>query len=250
MIGVAPGPVADRRGLLAWSRESVTTMPGSETMQRAIDLDVDTDQLATVVAGALPVLDPRQRRAGMAVHRLLSAGVAATPEAVASLAGMSITEAGDVMAGLPTAVRRGTAVAGFLGLQEGPAAHRLRFAGAECGAWCAWDTLFVPELVGRFARAESRCPVTGVEIVVEVDPRTGVVSADPHDTLLTFLAQPRPYAGEIVDQFCRWMHFVGGPAAADRWAATAERPDVIVLTLSAGVEIGRLTNRMVLGLQD
>ena len=219
-------------------------------MQRAIDLDFDTARLATVVAGALPVLDPRQRRAGIAVYRLLSVGEPATPEAVASLAGMSVAEAGDVMAGLPTAARRGTAVTGFLGLQQSPAAHRLRFAGAVCGTWCAWDTLFVPELVGRFARAESRCPVTGVEIVVEIDPSTGVVSADPHDTLLTFLAQPRPYAGEIADQFCRWMHFVGGPAAADCWAAAAERPDVIVLTLSAGVEVGRLTNRLVFGLQD
>jgi hypothetical protein len=30
-------------------------------------------------------------------------------------------------------------------------------AGVTLYAWCAWDTLFIPELLGRTARVESSC---------------------------------------------------------------------------------------------
>ncbi len=220
---------------------------GRAAVTRAGDRGI-TDIAAKVVA-ALPSLDGRQRRVGRAVYRLLAAGRPATPASVAPMADLGPEEAAAVMAGLPTARRQAGAVTAFLGLQAEPGAHRLRFAGVDCWTWCAWDTLFIPALVGSRALVESTCPVTRTTVVVEVDPVDGVVAAEPAGALLTFLRSPRPYGGDIVDSFCRWMHFVSGPVAGERWvgAAAAERDDVIVLPLAAGVAIGRATNRAVFG---
>jgi alkylmercury lyase len=49
-------------------------------------------------------------------------------------------------------------VIGFLGLSIRPMPHRLTVTGRTLYAWCAFDTLFLPELLGAAAEVESRCP--------------------------------------------------------------------------------------------
>src|SRR5439155_14324278 len=67
---------------------------------------------------------------------------------------------------------------GFWGLSIGPMPHRLIVNRQSLYAWCAWDTLFLPELLGVTAEIESRCPTTGRPITLTVDG-THVTSQDP-----------------------------------------------------------------------
>lgn len=61
-------------------------------------------------------------------------------------------------------------VVGYWGLAL-PAAysspHRLTIDGQVLSAWCAWDTLFLPELLGRTAHIESTGP-TGINVRLTV----------------------------------------------------------------------------------
>ena len=209
---------------------------------------VDTAAVAARVAAALPPLDEDQRRAGIAVYRLLAGGIPVTAKEVGALAGLDPVRARRVLADLPTARHQGGLVTAFLGLQASPGAHRMRFGPVDTATWCAWDTLFIPLLIGRPARAESTCPVTAAPVVVEVDP-SGAVAVEPAGAQLTFLGSPRPYRGNVVEGFCRWVHFVADSAAGDRWRrdAAAEREDAMVLPIDAGVAIGRVTNLAVFG---
>ena len=219
--------------------------------------DIDLDRLAAEVAGTLPSLNADERRVGVTVYRLLAAGEPTTPEYIARHSGIAYRRVAAVVEQLPTATVVDGAVTAFLGLRRGTGRHRLQFAGRSLATWCAWDTLFLPELIGRPARAESRCPVTGDAITLEVDPTLGVTRSSPADTRLSFLAHPAPFAGDVAVGFCRWIHFLSGPLAARAWLSgtawpggegdTPDRPEVIVVSLSAGVELGRRTNMLVFG---
>src|SRR5207245_1750782 len=59
-------------------------------------------------------------------------------------------------------------VIGFWGLTIRPMAHRLLLDDRVLYAWCAWDTLFLPELIGKPAQVKSTCPTTGTPISLSV----------------------------------------------------------------------------------
>lgn len=56
--------------------------------------------------------------------------------------------------------------------------HRMRLPGREVRAWCAWDTLFLPELIGETVTVESPCPTTGETVRLAVGPE-GIDAVSP-----------------------------------------------------------------------
>lgn len=211
----------------------------------------DLDRLARDVVAALPRLDAEEIVVGLASYHLIAAGAPATPATIAASTGVSTPRVAAVLASLPTAALDGGEVTAFLGLQREPGRHQVSFGAQRCGTWCAWDTLFLPELVGAPAHVESRCPVSGAVVRVVVDPRDGVCKVSPPGTVLSFLDQPAPYSGAIQAEFCRWIHFLAGEAEAEAWiegtASGREPPPMLTLSLADGVELGRRTNAMIFG---
>lgn len=210
----------------------------------------DLAELASGVAAALPPLDALERRVGLAVYELIGTGRSAGPDALAAACGLERSEVEAVVARLPTAVTEGGAVTGFLGLQVGPTAHAIAFPEATGGTWCAWDGLFLPELLGWPARLRSTCPVTGAAIAVELDPDAGVVDVSPASARLSLLSRPQPFGGDIVAQFCRFVYLLADETAAAAFVERAGREDGVALaslTPDDGFAVGRLTNAVVFG---
>ncbi|MDA8297808.1 MAG: organomercurial lyase [Actinomycetota bacterium] len=211
----------------------------------------DLERLAREVTAALPSLDLESRAVGLAVYRLLAAGTAATPAAIAANSKMPAPHVAALLTSLPTASLERGEVTAFLGLQREPGQHQITCSAPRRGAWCAWDTLFLPALVGTPARVESRCPVSGTLVRMVVDPRDGVREVSPAGTVLSFLDRPAPYSGAVQAEFCRWIHFLAGDAEAEAWinanASGNEPPPMVALSLAEGVELGRRTNAMIFG---
>lgn len=225
-------------------------VPAGPTTSDRESATVDLDALAGAVTAALPALGATERRLALATYAQLSAGLPATADAVARRVGLPETEVANQLARLPTARHDAGAVVAFLGLQLAPTVHRIRFAGPEVATWCAWDTLFLPALVGRTAAITSRCPVTGTAITLELDPVSGIADLAPATARLTFLAAPAPYAGNLVASFCRFVHFVADEHAADAFLAKAAGNDgerLVTLRLEDGLELGRRTNARIFG---
>lgn len=109
---------------------------------------------------------------------------------------------------------------GFLGLSIGPMPHRLMVAGRTLHAWCAFDTLFVSELVlGKRAEVQSECPTTGEQIRLAVEG-TDVTSAQPADAVVSYLHKDKPLDQHVINTFCHYIHFF---ANADAAAWTVDR---------------------------
>jgi alkylmercury lyase len=107
-------------------------------------------------------------------------------------------------------------------------------------AWCAWDTLFLPELLASTAEIQSHCPTTGRRITLTVEG-TQVTSRYPAETVLSFLHRDQPFDADTIRTFCHYVHFFVNPDAAADW--TAHREGTFTLSLAQGSEIAKLTNR-------
>src|SRR5438105_3553591 len=79
-----------------------------------------------------------------------------------------------------------TRITGYWGLALSPTAHRFLIRGRLLYTWCAWDSLFIPELLGESARVESSCPQTKSRIHLTVTPR-GVIDLDPAGAVVSLV---------------------------------------------------------------
>ena len=130
-------------------------------------------------------------------------------------------------------------VIGYWGLTIAETPHRMLVDGRRVYAWCAWDTLFLPELLGSAAQVESSCPVSGAKIALEVGPEG--VACEGEQPLVSFIVpDPRKAAADVVRSFCHYVHFFAGEAAARQWIAA--HPGTVVATPDEAWELGRLRN--------
>ncbi len=136
-------------------------------------------------------------------------------------------------------------IVGFMGLSVVEfGEHRLEVDGQRLTAWCAWDTLFLPGLLGRAARVSSRCPVTGetISLTVTSDGPSGL---HPAATVLSFLVPEQPFDADVVRSFCHFVHFVASERATQEWIA--QHPGTFSLSIDEGFELGRRTNAAIFG---
>jgi alkylmercury lyase len=111
-------------------------------------------------------------------------------------------------------------------------------------ARCAWDTLFLPGLLGRPARVSSRCPVIGEAISLTVSA-DGTHSVSPAGTVLSFLAPERPFDADVVNSFCHFLHFSASEQAARDWIA--EHPGTFTFSVDDAFRLGQRINAAVCG---
>jgi alkylmercury lyase len=128
-------------------------------------------------------------------------------------------------------------VVAFSGLSLIPTAHRFTVGEHQLFTWCAWDTLFLPAMLGESADVESTCPVTGRGVRLTVDPN-GVRHFDPEPLWVSFPPASTTSTADITGTFCCHVHFL---AATEQWRH--EHPEGTVLSLADAYELGRKATR-------
>jgi alkylmercury lyase len=209
----------------------------------------DTDRIEALAAqytAAMPDLDPSLQRAALVLLRLLAQG---EPVEVQRLADASGHPADFVEAALDAAPgifrddrRRVTGALGLSVVEVGH--HRLHVDGRTLSARCAWDTLFLPELLGVTAGVTSRCPVTGAEISLTVTP-AGPAGLSPAGTVISYLVPEEKFDVDVVESFCDFVYFFASAQAAGQW--TAGHPGTFPLSVDDAYRLGQLTNRASFG---
>ncbi len=192
--------------------------------------------------GAFPELDEIDQRLSIALYRELARG---EPVAVHALAARVDAGSDDVAGRLGKwhAVHydEQRRIVGHWGLTIVPTRHRLRIGEIGLYAWCAWDTLFLPALLGTRAEVHSTCRASGAPVRLTVGP-DAVDVASPAGLVLSFvLPAAEAVRSDVVASFCRHVHFFGSAGLA---AGCGELPpSAFVLGLDAAFEAGRLRNR-------
>ena len=119
--------------------------------------------------------------------------------------------------------------------------HRLRVDGRNLYAWCAWDTLFLPALLGTGVEVESSCRATGAPVRLTVTPHN-VEPAEPTELSVSFLLpEAEAMSANIITSFCHYVHFFSSQEAAQPWLA--QHPETFLLSLDDAYELGRYMNQ-------
>ena len=138
-------------------------------------------------------------------------------------------------------------VVGHMGLSLKDHPHEFEVAGRELRTWCAWDTLFLPPMLGQTAHVVSRDPATGEEVRVKVTAE-GVERTRPEGILVSVVVpevggrDQRWTAEQAQAVFCNFVHFFTSEEAADQWFAEREM-SVSLITLEEAVKLGRLRQK-------
>jgi alkylmercury lyase len=200
------------------------------------------DRLTEQMSAAVPKFDSDEQTVALALLRMLAEGEPVSDQQLADASGVTEAAVHATVGSWPGAFRDDDErVIGFMGLSVIEFGnHRLEVDGRTLSAWCAWDTLFLPELLGREVRVRSRCPTTGMEITLTVGPK-GPSDVRPAETVLSFLSPERKLDGDVIRSFCHFIHFFASERAAAEW--TEQHPGTFTLSIEHGFELGRLTNR-------
>src|SRR5579884_871799 len=166
------------------------------------------DRLAAQIQQARHPLDPEQQQIALSLVRLLAEGSAVPVERLAQVLALSAGEVEATISRWPEARRDDHGhLTEFVGLSVAEIGnHRLHLNGRTLSAWCAWDTLFLPELLGATARVTSHCPATGQDISLTVTP-DGPTDVTPPAAVLSFLLPERKFDFDVINTFCRYVHF-------------------------------------------
>src|SRR5262249_55205001 len=113
-------------------------------------------------------------------------------------------------------------VLGFGGLAAAPMHHRFEVGGRLLSTWCAWDSLFIPEILGGSARVISSEPENGETVRLVVTPDR-IESVAPDSAVVSFI-QPHAQvfgtsAANVMAKFCHFVFFFSSRSSGKRWVA-------------------------------
>jgi alkylmercury lyase len=181
-------------------------------------------------------LSPRTQLVLRVGYRALVEGAPVYMDRLAQLAGLSTTDLEDLFSELPGFVRFDSEgrVVGLLGLCANRSLHRFDVVGQIVSTWCAWDSLFIPRVMGMSARVASHCPVSKRLILLVVTP-DGVREISSPEVTVSFVVGCD--AG-MFGACCSEIHFLGSVQAARVWQA--QHPNGLVLTIEEAWEVSRV----------
>jgi alkylmercury lyase len=165
-----------------------------------------------------------ERRAAVALYRELAKGQAVTDAQLAHALGVSAVESSALLqrdAIKPLIYRDCEGrVLGFGGLATTPMHHRFQVDGRELSTWCAWDSLFIPEILGLSARVASLDPENGEPVRLVVTPEW-IELTEPEDAVISFIWPEAQVfaksAANVMAKFCHFIFFFASRPSGERW---------------------------------
>ncbi|MCI0897639.1 MAG: hypothetical protein J4O11_05025 [Chloroflexi bacterium] len=196
-------------------------------------------------AGIPPRFGDENSRLLIKMWRILGQGRPVTQEMTVTAAkevGMSSKAAGEFLRQI-TERDSDDNIIGLLGLSLNQEwAHRLTINGAAFRTWCAWDTLFLPAMLGETVQIESESPVSGTTIRLAVTPDE-VESSSPEGAVVSIATiDPKIHDMSTVEaiwgNFCHQVFFFPSLEEASEWAEG--KTNIAILPVRDAYELGRL----------
>jgi alkylmercury lyase len=212
------------------------------------------DHYWQALVAALPSLSPEEQRVALTLYRELAKGQPVDPLQLGRALGVAPDEARDFLDREPIralAYRdENGRVVGFGGLAAAPMHHRLEVDGRTLWTWCAWDGLFIPEILGKRARILSPDPETGELVQVVLMPN-GIESAEPAKPVVSFLLpeadQFLSSATTVMATFCHFVFLFASLASGKRWVA--KHPGTFLYSLDEAFDLAKRLNARNFGSQ-
>jgi alkylmercury lyase len=190
---------------------------------------------------------PEEQRAAVALYQELAKGQGVDADQMAQVLGVSPSEGRALLEresikAFTYSDQQGR-VLGFGGLAVAQMQHRFEVDGRPLWTWCAWDSLFISEILGRPARVESHDPESGEVVRLLVSP-DGIKSAEPKEAVVSFLLPERggfrTSAANVMANFCHFVFFFASRSSGERWMA--KHPGTFLYSLDEAFNLAKRLN--------
>ncbi len=205
---------------------------------------LNLDELAASIVKCFPSLSLLEQRLSLDLYRLLAEGQPVPRSVLAKHLEVSVEAVNRTLDSWPgvfsDAERR---IVGYWGLSISGAyssPHTLRMNGRTLSAWCAWDTLFLPQLVGRTAEIESASPGEAGIVRLTITPQR-VDRVEPVAAQMSVLVpDAQEMQKNVVTSFCHFVHFFPSRQSGESWAAN--HGGTFLLSIHEAHVLARLKN--------
>lgn len=206
---------------------------------------INLDELTTRVLELFPTLNSTEQRLSLELYRLLASGQPVSRETLAERVVLAVKTVDQILENWPAVFSDlQQRVVGYWGLSIPEAyasPHRLTINGQWLSAWCAWDTLFLPQLLGQTAKVESTSPTSGATVHVTVTP-DALEHLDPVGAQMSLLLPDKAATDkDVVNAFCCFVHFFPSNRAGESWAA--QHPGTFLLPIEEAYALARRKNK-------
>ena len=179
----------------------------------------------------LPPFSPEERRVALALCQEVAKGRPVDEAQLGRALGISATESRVILErpSIKCWVYRDELgrVLGFGGLAAAPMHHRFEVDGRMLSTWCAWDSLFIPEILGRL--------VVTPERIESVEPAGAVVSFIMPDAQAFGSSN-----ANVITKFCHFIFFFASRSSGERWVA--KHPDTFLCSLDDAFVLAKRHN--------
>lgn len=202
----------------------------------------------------LPRFSPEEQRIAVTLYRELAKGQPVDPSQLGRALGVAAADARGLLE--PDSIKpfvfpdEQGRVLGFGGLAAVPMHHRLEVDGRTLWTWCAWDSLFIPEILGKRARVASPDPETRELVQLVVTPHR-IESAAPEDAVVSFLMPDASdfdtTAANVMKTFCHFVFFFVSRSSGERWVG--KHPGTFLYSLNDSFALAKRLNARNFGLE-
>lgn len=199
------------------------------------------DELVKVLRASFPSLDREGQSLSLQIYQLLAQGQPVARTQLAESLQMSLAKVNEMLSrwwGMEFDER--DQIIGYWGLTISPTQHRLEVDGKTLYTWCAWDTLFIPEILRTRARIESTSALSkaSIRLVLSME---GVQEVEPVGAVMSFVTpETAKVKQNVVAHFCHFVYFFESMAAGIAW--TSKQPGTFLLSIDDAYALGREIN--------
>lgn len=117
-----------------------------------------------------------------------------------------------------------------------PTHHRIQVNGYNMYAWCSYDAIYVPGILGQSVEIKSTDPITGERISLSVAPE-GVVELHPSGAVASVVTGEAASSAGPNSPRCSQMLFFASRESAEIWID--DHPGVAILTVEEVYQLAR-----------
>lgn len=185
-----------------------------------------------------------ERKVSIQIYRELAKGKSVGVAAIATSLGYPFDKVKKVISEWPGVFYdEAKDIIGYWGLTIKKMSHSLNVDGITLFTWCAWDALFIPQILGKSAEIKSEDPKTKEKIRITISPN-GIENIEPQETVVSFMVPDADkIRTDIVNSFCHYVHFFSSADTANNWISYSDKKeDMIILSLNEAFDLGRQKN--------
>lgn len=208
---------------------------------------IEADYLLKLIPHEWLHLPPEEQTFAVKIYRLLALGSPIPRADLANQLGAPLTWVHKILDKWPAVYfNENDEIIGFWGLGlKKLMPYDLIVDGVTTHTWCAWDAIFIPQLLGKEALVISRCPVTNERIEIFISGEGEIIHSN-EGIMVSFIdPDGAQMINDVISSFCHYIFFFSSEEAGIQWIM--EHQGTYLLTLKDTQILSARKNHIQLG---